>query len=45
MKLLRLDDSAQRWLRELVLTDAITLAHLLRHTSGLRDYGPLRGYH
>ena len=36
---LRLDDPARRWLPSLpVATDAITIRHLLTHTSGLVDY-------
>ena len=38
-------DSIKRWFPNLPLPDSITLAHLLRHTSGLRDYGPLPEYH
>ena len=38
-------DSIKRWFPDLPLPDSISLAHLLRHTSGLRDYGPLREYH
>jgi len=43
--LLRLDDAARQWLPETAVPAAITVAHLLRHTSGLRDYGPLSDYH
>ncbi len=43
--LLRLADPARRWLPEVSFPTAITLTHLLRHTSGLRDYGPLPEYH
>jgi D-alanyl-D-alanine carboxypeptidase len=32
-------------LPELSLPNSITLIHLLQHTSGLRDYGPLKEYH
>jgi D-alanyl-D-alanine carboxypeptidase len=42
---LRLVDPAQRWLPNLSIPTTITLTHLLRHTSGLRDYGPLPEYH
>lgn len=45
MGLLRLGDEARKWLPEVDLLAAITLTHLLRHTSGLRDYGPLPEYH
>jgi CubicO group peptidase (beta-lactamase class C family) len=39
---LRLDDPARRWLPELPASaDAITLHHLLTHTSGLVDYEDL----
>ena len=40
---LRLSDTACQWLPEVTIPAAVTLTHLLRHTSGLRDYGPLRG--
>jgi D-alanyl-D-alanine carboxypeptidase len=40
-----LDDSARRWLPDANIPPAIALTHLLRHTSGLRDYGPLPEYH
>jgi D-alanyl-D-alanine carboxypeptidase len=42
---LRLDEAARKWLPEVAIPDTITIAQLLRHTSGLRDYGPLRAYH
>lgn len=42
---LRLADAARQWLPELNIPGTITLTHLLRHTSGLRDYGPLPEYH
>jgi D-alanyl-D-alanine carboxypeptidase len=42
---LHLGDSAKQWLPELDVPATITLTHLLRHTSGLRDYGPLQEYH
>jgi D-alanyl-D-alanine carboxypeptidase len=42
---LHLDDDVRQWLPEVNLPTAITLTHLLRHTSGLRDYGPLPEYH
>src|SRR3954470_6765615 len=41
----RLGDSAGQWLPETEIPPAITLTHLLRHRSGLRDYGPLPEYH
>ena len=43
--LLRVDVPIQAWLPELELPATVTLAHLLRHTSGLRDYGPIPEYH
>jgi D-alanyl-D-alanine carboxypeptidase len=42
---LRLVDAARRWLPEVDIPTTITLTHLLRHTSGLRDYGPMSEYH
>jgi D-alanyl-D-alanine carboxypeptidase len=42
---LRLDASPRDWLPELDIPSSITLTHLLRHRSGLRDYGPLPEYH
>lgn len=42
---LSLQDSARRWFPELPLPESITITHLLRHNSGLRDYGPLSPYH
>lgn len=42
---LRLDAPIHGWLPELQLPPTVTLTHLLRHTSGLRDYGPLPEYH
>ena len=41
----RLDAAARQWLPEVNLPATITLTHLLRHTSGLGDYGPLPEYH
>jgi D-alanyl-D-alanine carboxypeptidase len=41
----RLADSARQWLPDADIPPTITLTHLLRHTSGLRDYGPLPEYH
>jgi D-alanyl-D-alanine carboxypeptidase len=42
---LRLDDDVRQWLPDVNLPTPIALTHLLRHTSGLRDYGPLPEYH
>src|SRR2546425_4773111 len=42
---LRLVDAARRWLPEAGIPSTITLTHLLRHTSGLRDYSPMSEYH
>ena len=42
---LRLVDAARQWLPDVRIPTTITLTHLLRHTSGLRDYGPLPDYH
>ena len=42
---LRLVDAARQWLPDLSIPTTITLTHLLRHTSGLRDYGPMPEYH
>jgi D-alanyl-D-alanine carboxypeptidase len=40
-----LDDEVRQWLSDVNLPDTITLTHLLRHRSGLGDYGPLREYY
>jgi D-alanyl-D-alanine carboxypeptidase len=42
---LALADPAARWVPDAPLPDTITVAHLLRHTSGIGDYGPLACYH
>jgi len=42
---LRLDVPIRDWLPEVEVPATVTLTHLLQHTSGLRDYGPLREYH
>ena len=42
---LRLTDEVRDLLPDVGLPPAITVTHLLRHTSGLHDYGPLRRYH
>jgi D-alanyl-D-alanine carboxypeptidase len=42
---LRLGDPVRQWLPEVDVPATITLTHLLRHTSGLRDYGALTEYH
>src|SRR4051812_40984072 len=40
-----LDAPVRRYLPEAPVAPAATLADLLRHTSGLADYGPLPAYH
>ena len=42
---LRLDAPIHGWLPDVDLPGTVTLTHLLRHTSGLRDYGLLPEYH
>jgi D-alanyl-D-alanine carboxypeptidase len=42
---LQLDMPIRGWLPEVELPGTVTLTHLLRHTSGLRDYGSLAEYH
>jgi D-alanyl-D-alanine carboxypeptidase len=42
---LRPGDPVRQWLPRVNVPATITLTHLLRHTSGLRDYGPLPEYH
>lgn len=42
---LRLEAPIRDWLPEIELPATATLTHLLQHTSGLRDYGPLPDYH
>jgi len=42
---LRLGDSVRHWLPTVNVPTEITLTQLLRHNSGLRDYGPLPEYH
>jgi D-alanyl-D-alanine carboxypeptidase len=42
---LHLEDPIRRLLPEIDVPPSITLTHLLRHTSGLRDYGGQRDYH
>jgi len=42
---LRLVDPARRWLPDVSIPTPVTLTHLLRHSSGLRDYGPIPEYH
>jgi D-alanyl-D-alanine carboxypeptidase len=44
-KYLHLDDPIRALVPDVDLPESITLTHLLRHTSGLRDYGGLREYH
>lgn len=40
-----LDAPVSRWFPELPMASAITVRHLLGHTSGLPDYGTLADYH
>jgi D-alanyl-D-alanine carboxypeptidase len=42
---LRVEDSIRGWLPDVALPESITLSQLLRHTSGLPDYGPVSEYH
>jgi len=42
---LRLGDPVTAWCSDVDVRDDITIAHLVRHTSGLGDYGPLPEYH
>src|SRR5688572_11188009 len=42
---LHVDDPVRHWLPDLRLPESIRLSHLLRHTSGLSDYGSLPEYH
>jgi CubicO group peptidase (beta-lactamase class C family) len=41
---LRLGDPVRQWLPEVNVPATIMVTQLLRHTSGLRDYGPLPEY-
>ncbi len=43
--LVHVDDPVRRWFPDLPVTHAMAIRHLLQHTSGLPDYGPLRAYH
>lgn len=43
--IVQLEDSICQWFPNLDLPRSMTLAHALRHTAGLRDYGSLREYH
>ena len=43
--LLGFDVPVREWLPEVDIPESVTLTHLLRHTSGLGDYGALAGYH
>ena len=42
---LKLTDEVTKWFVGRGVPGGITLGHLLRHTSGLGDYGPLAEYH
>ena len=44
-RLLDVTHPARQWVPDLAVPEAATLAHLLRHTSRLGDYGPLPEYH
>jgi D-alanyl-D-alanine carboxypeptidase len=41
---MRVNDPIAKWI-DLPVPQAVTLTQLLRHTSGVPDYGPLREYH
>ena len=43
--LLHLDDPIHWWFVDLPVPSTVLLSHLLRHTSGIPDYGPLPQYH
>ncbi len=43
--LLDLDERVTHWFPELPLHSSMTVAHLLRHRSGIPDYGPVPEYH
>ena len=43
--LLSVHDPITKWMTDLPLPESVTLSHLLRHASGVPDYGPLREYH
>lgn len=42
---MELDGPLSRWMPEFSNASRITMRHLLQHTSGLPDYGPLASYH
>lgn len=42
---LSIDEPIRRWFADLPVPETVRISHLLRHTSGIRDYGPLRAYH
>jgi len=42
---LELDGPLSRWMPEFPHASRLTIRHLLQHTSGLPDYGPLKSYH
>jgi D-alanyl-D-alanine carboxypeptidase len=43
--LLNLDEKVSRWFPDLPLHRSTTVLHLLRHRSGIPDYGPVQEYH
>lgn len=42
---LSVDDPVTKWLGDIGVPRTVTLSQLLRHTSGIPDYGPLSRYH
>jgi D-alanyl-D-alanine carboxypeptidase len=43
--LLDVHDSVDKWMDDLVVPRTLLLSHLLQHTGGVPDYGPLAKYH